>query len=88
MNTNTGPLVDIDDAISRMPRYTRETVEAADDLDEALRNLCRPSRFPFRIVWRWQLDRLRDKGYHLLNRAVVTGTAWRIIVYHRKLDRE
>lgn len=88
MNTNTGPLVDTDDAISRMPRYTQETVTAADEMDEALKRLCRPSRLPFRIVWRWELDRLRDKGYHLLNRAVVTGTAWRIIAHHRSLNHE
>jgi len=86
--SSTGPLVNIDDAIARMPRYTRETVEAADELDEMLKSVYRPGILPFRIVWRWELDRLRDKAYHVLNRAVVTGTAWRIIAHHRNLDRE
>ena len=88
MNQNTGPLVNIDDAISRMPRYTQEAYEAADSLDEMLKRLCRPSWLPFRIVWRGDLDQLRSKSYHVLDRAVATGLAWRIIAHHRKLDRE
>jgi len=87
MNT-TGPLVDIDDAIARMPRYTQEAVDAANSLDEILKRLCRPSWLPFRIVWRWELNSLRNKSYHVLDRVIATGIAWRVIAYHRKLDNE
>lgn len=86
--SNTGPLTSVDDAIARMPRYTKEAVQAADEMDEMLKHLCQPSWLPFRIVWRWDLDRLRNAGYHTLNRAVVIGTAWRIIAHHRNLDIE
>ena len=88
MSQNTGPLLNIDDAISRMPRYTQEAVDSANVVDDTVAELCKPTRLPFKIVWRWQLDQLRDKTYHLLNRTVTIGVAWRIIAHHRKLDRE
>lgn len=84
--STTGPLTNINDAIRRMPRYTQETVKAAGELDDALIKLCRPGLLPFRIVWRWELCDLRDKAYHLLDRAVATGIAWRIIAQHRNLE--
>lgn len=83
----TGPLESIDDAIARMPRYTSEAVQAADEIDEIVKALA-PSRLPFKIVWRWQLKHLREKTYRMLSRAVVIGTAWRLIAHHRRLDNE
>lgn len=85
MATGTGPLTDTKDAISRLPRYTRQAVESArriDDWAEKLAQGHRLSRWlPFRIISRDSAQSLRRDTYQALNHAVTVGVAARVIAH-------
>jgi hypothetical protein len=85
--SNTGPLRDVDDAISRLPRYTRQAVESARKMDNWAERLCLSHRLlrwlPFRIITREQAQMLRRDTYQVLNHAVTVGVAARVIAHDK-----
>lgn len=76
---STGPLETVGDARDNMPRYVRQVLDAAQDVDNFVKDLFNRWYLPFTIVWRWQANDLRRKTYQALDRAVSLSIAENLI---------
>jgi len=77
--SSTGPLETVGDARDNMPRYVRQVLDAAQDVDNFVKDLFNRWYLPFTIVWRWQANDLRRKTYQALDRAVSLSIAENLI---------
>lgn len=86
----TGPIQNTADAISRLPRYTKDAVNSATRVDDWAERLCRCYHLfrwlPFRIVTRKQVQELRRDTYKALDHAVTVGVAARVIAHDKGIQ--